>query len=50
MQEEQSNLIDKEAASAIKESLGGCEFSDSAELLREDRDRDLSGEESAQDG
>jgi hypothetical protein len=47
MQEEQSNLIDNEAASAIKESLRGREFSDSAGLLREDRHRDLSEEESA---
>jgi plasmid stability protein len=36
---ESSSLSDEETASSIKESLRGHEFSDSAELLREDRDR-----------
>lgn len=36
---EKGSLSDEETATAIKESLRGREFSDSAELLREDRDR-----------
>lgn len=36
---EGSSLSDEETASAIKQSLRGREFSDSTELLREDRDR-----------
>jgi plasmid stability protein len=36
---EGSSLSDEETASAIKQSLRGREFSDSAELLREDRYR-----------
>jgi plasmid stability protein len=36
---EGSSLSDEETASTIKQSLRGREFSDSAVLLREDRDR-----------